>query len=106
MVLGISQSEHIIINDILKEYKPKYSFYYYGSRVKGTFNKTSDLDILIKGKEEMSLLDLAQIKESMDNSKLPYIVNFTDYNAIDKNFYNLIKDDLVLIEPDTKLQVK
>ena len=98
MEFGISQNEHSIINDILKVYRPQYQFYYYGSRVKGTFNKTSDLDILVKGEREMPLSDLVQIREKMDESKLPYIVNFTDYNTIDENFYNLIKNNLVLIE--------
>lgn len=37
-------------------------------------------------------------KEKFDESKLPYIVNFADYNSIDEKFYNLIKDDLVLVE--------
>ena len=98
MKQGITNKEQEIIENILNKYEKEYSFYYYGSRVKGTFNKTSDLDILIKGKEEIPLSELVQIKEKMDESKLPYIVNFTDYNIIDENFYNLIKDDLVLIK--------
>lgn len=98
MKFGISKTEHDIISNILKDYNQKYSFYYYGSRVKGTFNKTSDLDILIKGEDEMSLSDLARLKERTDKSKLPYIINFTDYNSIDENFYNLIKEDLILIK--------
>ena len=98
MEFGITEKEHNIINDILKDYYKNYSFYYYGSRIKGTYNKTSDLDILIKGEQEMPLSDLVELKERMDESKLPYIVNFTDYNSIDEKFYNLIKDDLVLIE--------
>ena len=93
----MTQEEHKIITDILKNYSDEFLFYYYGSRVKGNFNKTSDFDILIKGANEMGLFTLVQLKEKMDESKLPYIVNFTDYNSIDKNFYNLIKDDLVLI---------
>ena len=93
----MAQEEHKIITDILKNYSDEFLFYYYGSRVKGNFNKTSDFDILIKGANEMGLFTLVQLKEKMDESKLPYIVNFTDYNSIDKNFYNLIKDDLVLI---------
>lgn len=97
MGLGITDNEHNIILNILKEYSDKYSFYYYGSRVKGTFNKTSDLDILIKGEQEMPLKDLVELKEKFDESRLPYIVNFTDYNSIDERFYNLIKADLVLI---------
>ena len=98
MEFGISKKEHSIILNILKEYFDRYSFYYYGSRVKGTFNKTSDLDILIKGNQEMPLKNLVELKEKFDESKLPYIVNFTDYNNIDDNFYSLIKDDLVLVK--------
>ncbi len=98
MGLGITEKEHNIVLEILKEYFDKYSFYYYGSRIKGTFNKTSDLDILIRGNQEMPLRDLAELKEKFDESKLPYIVNFTDYNAIDEKFFNLIKDDLVSVE--------
>ena len=97
MIPGVTEKEHNIIIEILKEYS-QYSFYYYGSRVKGNFNKTSDLDILIKGKQEVPISELAQLKEKMDESNLPYIVNFSDYNSIDEHFYNLIKTDLVLIE--------
>ena len=96
MKQGITNKEQEIIENILNKYEKEYSFYYYGSRVKGTFEKTSDLDILIKGKKEMPLFILEEIKEEFDKSNLPYIVNFSDYNSIDKNFYNIIKKDLVL----------
>lgn len=95
MISGVSREEQEIITTILSEYKKDYTFYYYGSRVKGNFSKTSDLDILIKGEHEMPLSDLVELKEKFDESKLPYIVNFTDYNGIDDKFYNLIKSDLM-----------
>lgn len=98
MELGITEKEHNIILKILKGYFDKYSFYYYGSRIKGTFNKTSDLDILVRGNQEMPLRDLVELKEKFDESKLPYIVNFTDYNNIDEKFFNLIKEDLVQVQ--------
>lgn len=94
MGIGITETEQKIIIDILNNYKKEYCFYFYGSRVKGTFEKTSDLDILIKGKKEMPLFILEEIKEKFDASKLPYIVNFSDYYSIDKNFYNRIENDL------------
>lgn len=62
MIKGITQKEHKIIIDILGMYYPEYSFYYFGSRVKGTFEKTSDLDILIKGSKKMPLLLLDELK--------------------------------------------
>ena len=100
MISGVTQEEQEIISKILDEYKKDYTFYYYGSRVKGNFCKTSDLDILIKGEQEMPLSDLVELREKFDESKLSYIVNFTDYNGLDEKFYSLIKDDLVPI--DTK----
>ncbi len=94
MISGVTETEQDIIISILSFYS-EYSFYFYGSRVKGNWGKTSDLDILIKGKREMPLSDLTQLKEKMDESKLPYIVNFADYNSIDEKFYNLIEKDLI-----------
>ena len=95
MISGITEKEQQIIESILKKYDKEYSFFYYGSRVKGTFEKTSDLDILIKGNQEMPLSVLEEIKEKFDKSSLPYIVNFSDYYGIEEYFYNLIEPTLV-----------
>jgi hypothetical protein len=38
---------------------------------------------------------LEEIKQKLDNSDLPFIVNFSDFYAIDKNFYESIKQDLL-----------
>ena len=95
MVLGITDKEQQIIEDILDAYADSYSFYYYGSRVKGNFEKISDLDILIKGEKKMPLLVLSELKEKFDASYLPYIVNFSDYHNITPDFYDHIKQDLV-----------
>lgn len=93
MIKGITQKEYQIILEILQKYPGE--FYLYGSRVKGDFDELSDLDILIKSKNCNNYIN--KLKEDFDNSSLPYIVNFTDYQNIDKNFYNLIKNDLVKI---------
>lgn len=95
MILGVTDKEQRIIEGILDAYADSYSFYYYGSRVKGNFEKTSDLDVLIKGEKEMPLLVLSELKEKFDASYLPYIVNFSDYHNITPDFYEHIKQDLV-----------
>ncbi|MCI7421298.1 MAG: nucleotidyltransferase family protein [Alphaproteobacteria bacterium] len=95
MVLGVTDKEQRIIEDILDAYADSYAFYYYGSRVKGNFEKTSDLDVLIKGQKEMPLFILSELKEKFDASYLPYIVNFSDYHNITPDFYEHIKQDLV-----------
>ena len=97
MIKGLKEQEEQIIKMILKPYMDGFDFYYYGSRVKGNFEKTSDLDILIKGNNKFSYDLLETLKVLFDNSDLPFIVNFVDYYSIDENFYNLIKKDLVKI---------
>ncbi len=97
-MLGITEKEQNIINDILKSYKGEYTFYYFGSRVKGNYSATSDADILIRGQKAMPFNILEDIKEKFDQSMLPYIVNFIDYYNISNDFYNNIKDDMYLIE--------
>ena len=97
MIKGINKKEENIIKNILKDYQKDFTFYYYGSRVKGTHEKTSDLDILIKGKDKIPLAALEELKEKFDSSLLPFVVNFSDYNSITKEFYNLIQKDLVIV---------
>ena len=93
MIKGITVKEEKIIKDILKNYP--YDFYYYGSRVKGDFTKASDLDILT---DKISYSEKEEIETRFNESRIPYIVNISVKCNMDKNFYNLIKKDLVKIE--------
>lgn len=47
MISGVLAEEEVIIKNILQPYFKECEFFYYGSRVKGNYEKTSDLDILI-----------------------------------------------------------
>lgn len=97
MVLGISKQEEEIIRQILFDYKPSYEFWAYGSRVKGNYSSSSDLDVLIKGEQEVSVDVLDELKQKFDDSLLPYIVNFSDFYKIDHHFYLQIYPDLILL---------
>lgn len=97
MIKGVNKKEESIIKNILAPYQEDYDFYYYGSRVKGNFEKASDLDVLIKGSEKMPYNKLETLKVLFDQSDLPYIVNFLDYYSIEEKFYNIILKDLIKI---------
>ena len=90
MIKGVTEEENRIIKNILDNYK--LEIFAYGSRVKGDFTALSDLDLLICNNISKNLLN--EIKEKFDKSKLPYIVNITEFETIDKDFYSLIKKDL------------
>lgn len=93
MIKGITEKEYPIIKNILSQYP--YKFYAYGSRVKGNFSPLSDLDILVVSDNYDEII--SNLKDTFDRSRLPYIVNFTNFNTMDKDFYEIIKNDLVEI---------
>ena len=95
MIKGITSKEYNIIKTILEQYKNKYEFYFYGSRVRGNFRPLSDLDILVKSKNNIDLNDIDNIKTFFDESTLPYVVNLS--YELDEDFYKLIENDLVKI---------
>ena len=74
-------------------------FYIFGSRVKGTNKKYSDIDIAIdlNGKK-LDTSILGKILIEFQDSTLPYEVDVVDLNSIDEKFRNLIKKDLVLLQ--------
>jgi len=94
-IKGVTSSEMEIIYSILSPYIDRYEFFFYGSRVKGDFRNLSDLDILVKSKDKINFDEIEKIKYQFDESDLSYLVNFTDYESVSKDFYDLIKKDLV-----------
>jgi uncharacterized protein len=59
-----------IINKILRKYP--YKFFAYGSRVKGTARKLSDLDLCYQ--DNLSDALVFQIEEEFKESDLPFLV--------------------------------
>lgn len=96
-MIGVSAEELRILKDIFAPYARICRFACYGSRVKGGFEKTSDLDVLICGESAVPQEMVENLKNACDNSRLPYIVNFADRWKIDESFYALIEKDLVFV---------
>ena len=91
LLKGVTQEEYNEILSILVKYDAE--FYAYGSRKKGDYTKSSDLDIMVKTNDFDQII--GSLKEDFDNSHISYIVNFTDGNNISEQFYSYIKNDLV-----------
>jgi len=83
-----------IVKNILTKYP--YTFYAFGSRVKGNPKKLSDLDLCFIEKIPGNIQ--AHIDEDFEESDLPYKVDIVDWDMCDKNFQNLIRKDLRLIQ--------
>lgn len=91
MLKGVTPEEYKEILSIFKKYDAE--FYAYGSRVKGDYTKSSDLDILVNSQDFEYFIN--SLKNDFDNSHIPYIVNFVDKNSVSEEFYSFIQKDLV-----------
>jgi predicted nucleotidyltransferase len=83
-----------IVQEILKKYP--YTFYAFGSRVKGTQRRLSDLDICFM--ENIPWNIRAHIDEDFEESDLPFKVDVVDWNMCDEGFRAKISTDWVLIQ--------
>lgn len=69
-MLQLEERHQQIIHQILNKYP--YTFYAYGSRVKGTARKLSDLDLCYQDNISDSIA--FQIEEELKESDLPFMV--------------------------------
>ena len=92
-MLQIEKRYQNILQSILTKYP--YSFYVYGSRVKGTVSKFSDLDLCYW--EEIPGHTVAEINWELADSHLPFVVEIVNWKHMRPAFQKIIQKDLTLI---------
>ena len=83
-----------IVKAILQKYP--YTFYAFGSRVKGTQKRLSDLDICFM--DDIPGHIRSHIRGDFEDSNLPFTVDLVDWNSCDEKFRAQIKPDLTIIQ--------
>lgn len=69
----------------------------FGSRARGDYREFSDIDIAIKG--NLSKLELALIRDHLEESKIAYVTDVVEYNKIvDKKFKEEIDREGIVLE--------
>jgi len=87
------ESRHLkILKDILV--KHPYQFYAYGSRVKGTAKKYSDLDLCYY---DVPRQEISKLREELTKSNLPFFVELVAWKRMRPTFRESISKDLTLI---------
>jgi len=89
----MSKQDKKILEQILSKYP--YRFYAYGSRVKGTARKYSDLDICYQ--ENIPSYVLMEIERDLEESHLPFIVELVNWKYMQPAFQKIIHKDLTLL---------
>lgn len=80
MQFGLSDNTVLKINHVLEQYPAVEKAVIYGSRAKGNFKPSSDIDIALKGK--LNLKVLSDISLKLDDLLLPYKLDLSIYNHI------------------------
>ena len=92
-MLQLEKRHWEIVQNILGKYP--YQFYVYGSRVKGTARKLSDLDLCYYDNIPSSVI--CEVREEFEQSNLPFIVELVNWKYMRPAFQKSIQKDLKLI---------
>ncbi|WP_316353045.1 nucleotidyltransferase family protein [Candidatus Trichorickettsia mobilis] len=95
-MIYLDPEDLMILKSILQKYP--YTFYAYGSRVKGTHRKFSDLDLcIIEDVDDRAAI--FELKEELEESNLSIKVDIKRYwHDMNDDFRSLIQKDLVLVQ--------
>ena len=81
--ISVSREELAILKDL---FRGDWKILLFGSRIKGTNKPFSDLDVCLKSigtpGQTIDCLKLADLRESLTKSNLPYRVDIVDYYEI------------------------
>lgn len=97
-MFGLLKSDIEYIINVAKKHDSIKSLGIYGSRSRGDFKATSDIDIVIYGKEIDFITINELVEELEENSPYPYFVDIKHYDKItDEVFKNEVDRDVKII---------
>ncbi len=85
-----------MLQEIFKAYCPNAEIWAYGSRINGTAHNGSDLDLVVKNFNDSSK-DIFVLKELINDSNIPILVDILDFNHIPASFQKEIEKNYVVI---------
>jgi len=95
-MIDIAPDHLKMVETILSEFVPDCEVRAFGSRCNGTARKYSDLDLCICGSEKLDWKLLANLKDALMESDLPFRVDLLDYHAMPEHFRKNIDSGVVI----------
>ena len=87
--------------EIFGKYCPKAEIWAYGSRVNGDSHSGSDLDLTVKS-FNVDGKYISKLKDLINDSDLPFLVDITDFEKLPESFKNEIHKNYIKIYPIQK----
>lgn len=93
------QDKHSLIKIILS-HLPNATIYLFGSRARHENTATSDIDLALDNGIKIDRFILSMIKEAIEESQIPFLVDIVDFNSISADLRDQIfKDKIVWYQP-------
>lgn len=82
----------IMVRKILAEYVPEAEVWAYGSRVDGDAHDASDLDLVVRNPDNLTLpkKNINELKNAFAESNLPILVDILDWARLPESFHERI----------------
>jgi len=103
-MLDIAHEHLEIVKSILSDFVPDCEVRAFGSRCDGSARKYSDLDLCICGSEKLDWQLLANLKDALMESNLPFRVDLLDYHTMPEHFRRTIDDGEAVYLPEEFLE--
>ena len=95
--LGIDQLR--MVRDVLGSHLPTGRVFAFGSRVRGTAKRFSDLDLVVRADRPLDLDHLGTLRAAFSECDLPIKVDIVDWEGLGDSFRHLIEKDMVPVYP-------
>ena len=69
----------------------KYQVFFFGSRVEGSGDERSDIDIGIEGPEPVPTMAMSDIEDEIDDLPFLYKIEVVDFKEVSSDFYEVAK---------------
>jgi type I restriction enzyme S subunit len=86
------------VKRILMSCVPGYEVWAFGSRVKGTAKKYSDLDLAVISEQQLPIATMAELRHSLEESDLTIKVDVVDWAQTTAQFRKIIKENKVVVQ--------
>ncbi len=94
--VSVDSEDKKIIIDIIKKELPRARIFLYGSRARRDNRPESDVDIALDDNQKIENFTLSAIREAIEESTVPFMVDIIDLNAVSGDFKKEILKDGVL----------
>lgn len=80
------------LREILRRQLPGCEVRLFGSRVRGTARRFSDIDLALVGSAPLPAAELTRLRDEFAESDLPYRVDVVDWRAISPEFRRTVEE--------------